>query len=235
MWGSLPAKQLWVNNDIDNTSTIIDLRTLEVLGEAVTPADLVAAGGKPHDVILEPRGRYAYVTVLGVKGMNDYVVQYSTETFEEVGRAAVGKDPHVSVTPRNNNLYVPCQDTNDVYVLDRETLATVTVLDVPGAHGAGMPRNGRYFHVTNISGGGNEALWRIDTHTNTVVGMPTDSPYPVPHNIALTPGGNKLYVTHSGGVSDKVSIYSVSPRTGSPTLIGEATTGFNPFGLAYVP
>lgn len=234
MWGSEVARQLWVNNDIDNTSTVLDLRDLEHLATVPTPQDLVDAGGKPHDVILSPLGFFAYVTVIGVEGDNDYVVQYCTCTFEEIGRAAVGKDPHLSVTWRNRFLYVPCQDTNNVYILNRWSLNTVDVLDVPGAHGAGMTLSGRYFYTTNLPGGGTDALWTIDTRTNEVIGDPVDAPYTVPHNIALTPSGRKLYVTHSGP-NDKVSIYETRRRDPIPVLIGEVTTGSNPFGLAWVP
>ena len=50
------------------------------------PADLVEQGGKPHDVILDPHhGRYAYVTMIGLTGP-DYVVKFSTESFEELDR-----------------------------------------------------------------------------------------------------------------------------------------------------
>lgn len=45
----------------------------------------------------------------------------------------------------------------------------------------------------------------------------------------------KLFLTHSGGASDKVTIYAVSVEDPNPTLIGEVTVGLNPFGLAYVP
>jgi YVTN family beta-propeller protein len=234
MWGSTANKQLWVNNDIDNTTSVIDMRTLAPIATVPTPADLVAMGGKPHDVILSPRGHLAYVTVLGVSGPNDYVVQYSTKTFDELGRVAVGKDPHLSLTWRNGFLYVPCQNTDEVYVLNRWTLGVEKILTVPGAHGAGMTRNGRYFYTTSLPGGGLDALWTIDTKTNEIVGDPVDAPYTVPHNIALTPNGRKLYVTHSGP-NDKVTVYRTSWRDPVPVFDGEVTTGMNPFGLAYVP
>jgi DNA-binding beta-propeller fold protein YncE len=233
MWGNYFNQQLWVNNDIENTSTVIDMRTLEVITTVPTPADLVAAGGKPHDVILAPGGRYAYVSVLGVDGDNDYVVQYCTESFEELGRAPVGQDPHLSLTWRNDLLYVPCQNTNDVHILNRWSLETIKVLAIPGAHGAGMALNGRHFYTTNLTGGGEQAVWTIDTRTNEVVGDPADAPYAVPHNIALTPNGRKLYVTHSGA-NDKVTVYRARGQ-GVPVYVDEVTTGTNPFGLAWVP
>ena len=234
MWADARNKQLWVNNDIENTSTVINPNTLEVLATVPTPADLVALGGKPHDVILDPNGTYAYVTVLGVAGPNDYLVQFSTDTFQEVNRAVVGKDPHVSLTKHNDLLYVPCQNSDVVIVLNRETLAEVTTIVVPGAHGAGMVRNGKSFYTTNLPGGGEDALFAIDTAANTVIGEPVDTPFPVPHNIALTPNGQKLYVTHSGGDAEKVTVYTASRNNPTPVFLTEVTVGTNPFGLAYV-
>jgi DNA-binding beta-propeller fold protein YncE len=235
MWADPQGSQLWVNNDIDNTSTVIDPATLTVIGNAATPADLVALGGKPHDVIVGPEGLYAYVSVLGVAGANDYVVQYDTATLLEIGRAAVGKDPHVSLARQNDRLYVPCQNSDVVVVLDRFTMAMVTSIAVPGAHGAGMSTNGRYFYATNLPGGGTNALYTIDTETNTVVGSAVDSPYPVPHNIALTSNGKTLFVTHSGGASDKVTVYGAARQDPVPAFVAEVVVGLNPFGLAYVP
>ncbi|MDX1689003.1 MAG: beta-propeller fold lactonase family protein [Candidatus Promineifilaceae bacterium] len=234
MWADVVGSQLWVNNDVDDTATVIDVRTLDVLATVPMPADLVAMGGKPHDVIVERGGRYAYITMLALPGPNDYVVQFDTRTFTEVNRAAVGKDPHLSLTQRNNYLYVPAQNSDVVTILDRDTLDPVAELDVAGAHGAGMRLDGRFFYTSNLPGGGADGLIAIDTQTNTVLGS-VDTPYAVPHNIALTPDGRKLYLTHSGGASDKVTIYTASGQMPVPTHAGEVTVGFNPFGLAYVP
>ncbi len=145
MWADPQGRQLWVNNDIDNTTSVIDLRTLQVIATVPTPADLVSMGGKPHDVILGPAGKSAYITVIGVAGQSDYVVQFSTRTFEETGRAAVGKDAHLSLTSGSSNLYVPCQNSNAVYVLNRFSMNLVETISVPGAHGAGMITNGKNF------------------------------------------------------------------------------------------
>ena len=232
MWADPPGRQLWVNNDVDNTSSVVDLHTLQVIATIPAPADLVAMGGKPHDVILGPSGKLAYVTVIGVSGDNDYVVQFSTRTFEETGRAAVGKDAHLSLTPRNSELYVPCQNNDAVYVLNRFTMDLIETISVPGAHGAGMVTNGKVFYTTNISGGGTDGLYAIDTGSNQVIGS-SNTPYPVPHNIAFPTNSKKLYLTHSGGTSDKVTIYEISNGNPVPMYLGEVTVGLNPFGLGY--
>jgi DNA-binding beta-propeller fold protein YncE len=232
MWADLRSKQLWVNNDIENTTTVINPRSLEVITTVPTPADLVALGGKPHDVILDHIGKYAYISVLGVSGSNDYVVRFNTRTFQETGRAAVGKDPHLSLTWRNKFLYVPCQNSNTVYILDRRSMALVKVVTAAGAHGAGIPQHGKTFYTTNLPGGGTDGLIAINTRTNEVIGA-SDTPYPVPHNIAITQNSRKLYVTHSGGTSDKVTVYTLSRKNPVPEYLTEITVGLNPFGLAY--
>ncbi|MDY7107194.1 MAG: YncE family protein [Planctomycetota bacterium] len=234
MWGNLFTRQLWVNNDIENTTTVIDMKTLQVIATVPTPADLVEAGGKPHDVIVSPGGLFAYITVLGLEGESDYVVQYFAWTFQEIGRAAVGKDPHLSVTWRRPWLFVPCQGSDAVFVLNRFNMEQEQVIDVPGAHGAGMRLDGRYFYTTNLPGEGEDGLFVIDTADLEVVGEPVDTPFTVPHNIALTPSGRKLYVTHSGP-NDKVTVYRTTWWDPVPELVGEVTVGANPFGLDYVP
>jgi YVTN family beta-propeller protein len=237
MWADPAEQQLWVANDIDLTITVIDTVTLDVITTIPIPADLAAAGGKPHDVILDPASRFAYITVVALPGP-DVVVQYSTATFSEVNRAEVGEDPHLSLARQNHYLYVPCQNTNNVFVLDRDTMFPVTdPLDVPGAHGAGMTRAGGTFYTTNISGGGVDGLFAIDTETNTVLGSWDAGvpPIPTPHNIVLTPYGKKMYVTHSGPSANQVSVYNVSTRTAVPSYSRTVRVGLNPFGLTFVP
>jgi len=231
-WADPRDRQLWVNNDIDNTATVFDPRSLAVLGTVEMPADLVAVGYKPHDVVLDPKGRFSYVTLVG--GIdNDWLVQFDTATLTEVNRAPVGLDPHVSLSQRNMLIYVPAQNSDLVTVLDRRTLDIVAELNVPGAHGAGMSPNGKVFYTTNLPGGGVDGLFAIDTGTNVVIGS-AGTPHPVPHNLVVTKN-DKLFVTHSGATADKVTIYDVTTPNPIPQLRGEVTVGLNPFGIAYVP
>lgn len=233
MWADDRGRLLWVNNDMDKTATVIDPASLDVIATVDMPADLVAAGYIPHDVIFDPKGRFAYVTMLGGSGPSDFLVQFNTETFEEVNRAETGQDPHVSLTQNNDLIYVPAQGSSIVSVFNRETLELVEEIMIPGAHGAFMSPNGQVFYTSNLPGGGTDGLFAIDTKTNSVIGS-ADTPFPVPHNIVVTKN-KTLFLTHSGGTSDKVTIYSVSVADPIPTLIGDVTVGLNPFGLAYVP
>jgi DNA-binding beta-propeller fold protein YncE len=133
----------------------------------------------------------------------------------------------------DDNLFVPCQNSNAVYVLDRFSMEIVKTIDVPGAHGAGMPVLGNYFYTTNISGGGSDGIYVLDIDTQEVVGTSNTS-FPVPHNISVKFNGRKLYVTHSGGTSDKVSVYRTSANNGIPRHVKDITVGLNPFGISPV-
>ena len=232
MWADPQGQQMWVNNDVDKTTSVINLHNLQVIATVPTPPDLVSMGGVPHDVILGPHGNLAYVTVVGVAGSSDYVVQYSTRTFEETGRAAVGKDAHVSLTNYNRYIYVPCQNSNAIYVLNRFNMNQVDLISVPGAHGINITTNGKVLYTTNISGGGTDGLFAIGTRNNNIFGT-SNTPYAVPHNIALTPNSKKLYLTHSGGTADKVTVYKISSHNPVPVFLKEITVELNPFGLAF--
>jgi DNA-binding beta-propeller fold protein YncE len=234
MWGSRATGELWVNNDVDNTTSIIDARTLEIVDSFATPADLVALGGRPHDVIVDDNGFYGYITVIGVAGDNDRLLQVDARSHEIVRVIEVGDDPHVSLGTGNPYLYVPAQGSDTVQVFDQMTLDPITELMISGAHGAAMTTNGRIFYTTNLPGGGSDALWAIETATNTIVAAGVDTNFPVPHNIAVTPNGKKIFVTHSGP-NTTVSVFETRGRTPMPTLVDEVTVGSNPFGIAYVP
>jgi DNA-binding beta-propeller fold protein YncE len=234
MWGSNPWwRQLWVVNDIDKTLTVVDTWTLNVVATIPLPPDLVAQGGRPHDVVLDVFEPAAYVTMIGFAGSSDYVVKYHIRTMAEERRQQVGKDPHVSLTWRNPWPYVTCQGSNQVFVLNRRTLAALPSIPVPGAYGAGMPLHGQYFYTSNLPSAGPAGLYAIDTGSHRVVGV-ADVPLPTPHNIALTPLGRKLYVTHSGA-NNHVSVYAVSLLDPVPRLLRTVQTGQNPFGLTFVP
>ena len=232
-WVGDRGRRLWVNNDVDNTVTVIDTRRLEVLGTLEIPADLVAMGGKPHDVVVDHRGRFAYVTVLGIDGPNDYLLQYDARDFTEINRQPVGKDPHLALG-KHTDLYVPAQNSDEVRVFDPTTLELNDIIEAPGAHGAAISPNGKYFYATNLPGGGADALLTIKTRTNEMIGEAVSTPYAVPHNIALNATGRMLFVTHSGGMADQVTFYRVDRRSGVPEFAGEVTVGTNPFGLGYV-
>ncbi|MCB9872438.1 MAG: YncE family protein [Planctomycetes bacterium] len=230
MWAS--QTHLWVNNDIDNTTSVIELRSKKVIATIPTPMDLVAKGYKPHDVFVTRK--FGYVSLIGGTGPGDWVIQFSTKTHQETGRAEVGKDPHLWCD--GARLFVPCQGANAVYVLHAWTLRQLQKVDVPGAHGVYLPPGTDRLLVTNISGGGKDGLQELSTRWSARVIGAIDTKYPTPHNITATPRGNSIYVTHSGATADQVTIYGYRGFWWWRKLValGEVKVGTNPFGLAYV-
>ena len=226
MWGSPDNQQLWVNNELDRTISVINPTTLENIATVSLPTDLFDAGYKPHDVIVMPNNQAAFVTLIGTTDI-DYVIKYDASTFMETARAEVGRDPHVSLTSANDKLYVASQGSSELKVLNRSDLSEVTTLNIPNAHGLGMNSDGTYLYIGNIAQGGTNATYTLDLETNTLVGDPVDSPVSVPHNYAVS-GNGQLYLTHSGMTNFQVSIYDLSPQ---PSLINTVNTGMNPFGL----
>ncbi len=236
-WIDRTEGQLWVTNDIDDTVSVIDTRKLQVTETVPMPADLTAEGYLPHDVNLDRLGDGAYVSLIG-GAQGGVVLRYSSKTFEEQARRILGGDPHLSLRREvPDGLYVNSQESGLVRLVDRISLADrVPPLSVDSAHGTAMNTEyeSRFVYTTNIASGGVGGLVTIDSRTHTIAGV-TDTPFAVPHNIVLDPSAAKLYVSHSGGGADQVSIYTVDADTGLPTPAGSVTVGLNPFGLTHVP
>ncbi len=238
MWLDPQEKQLWVVNDIDDTLTVIDPQTKQVIGKVTLPPEL-GASGQPHDVIIDPASNFAYVSVFQTNNSTaDLLLKIDTKTFQVVASAEVGKDPHVSLSPESNLLYVPAQGSNKVDVFDRSGtgLVKVKTIDQPGAHGIAIDGTGNYTYTTNISGGGPKGLFTIDNRTNQTVGNinGVDAPFATPHNIALTGDGQNLFVSHSGPTANQISFYSLADPA-QPVLTGFVNDGGqNPFGITYI-
>jgi DNA-binding beta-propeller fold protein YncE len=225
-------RQLWVVNDGEGSATVIDPERLSVRATVPMPADLIAAGAVPHDVVLDARGDFAYVSFFNVPGPSDVVVKLSTRSLQEEGRQSVGKSPHLSFNGRTREIFVPSQGSNQLQVLDADTLELRAFVAIPGAHGAVTSRNGRLFCTTNFPGGGLAALFCLGARKLDVRG-PVDAPFSGPHNVELTPDARKLYLTHSGA-NTTVSVYDLQGRD-VPKLRTSISVGQNPFGLAFVP
>ncbi len=236
-WALPHGDQLWINNDIDRTTTVLDIPSFATLATIPMPMDLAAMPGdpKPHDVLIAPEEDAAYVTYLGFSGDNDYVVRFDTTTFAETHRAVVGKDPHLTATPANDWLYVPCQNTDELIVLDRMDLSPVTTLAIPGAHGITISPSGDRVYITNLPGAGVEGLFVVDASNNQLItSMGLDVPLQgSPHNLAVSVDGSTLFLTHSGPTSTLVTAYDLAGPL--PSLPVELDVGLNPFGLGAVP
>jgi DNA-binding beta-propeller fold protein YncE len=236
MWGSPTSNRLWVVNDTPRRVSVIDMLALTNIGSFATPADL-GPDAIPHDIVTEPDGSAAYVSMLNTNSANnDVVVKYSNGAgFPEVDRGLTGKGPHVGLTGQNNVLYAPSQGSNLVSVLSRSTLDPVSPpIPMPAAHGIAPSEDGNTMYMTSFPGNGVDGLHVVDPTTNFLVNS-VDTPAG-PHNVATSTDDTRLYITHSGGASTLVSIFDISGanRT-NPLFLTTVNTGINPFGLLGVP
>ena len=224
-WIDSMREQLWVVGTTNSTVSVVDTEDLSLITTFALPADVIADGGVPHDVFVA--GNHAYVSVLGLSGGSGLVIQYSTKDFSGTGRVVTGGDPHLFV--RGGKLYVASQEAGSVSRFHAVTLAPLGAASVPAAHGLYVTDRGEVL-VTNIAGGGTDALWELDSRLSAVVDVADTTP-PVPHNLTVD-DSRKLWVTHSGATADQVSVVHLdNDGFGSSTTV---TVGTNPFGLAFV-
>jgi len=217
--------QLWVVGDTSDSVTVVDADTRQVMASIDIPADIVDAGGFPHDVFVS--GGHAFISILGLAD-GGMVLQYSTRTFEETGRVDTGGDPHLFV--RAGRLYVASQQASDVTAYAARTLRPLGDVQIPAAHGIWVTRSGRVL-VSNIAGGGIDAVTMIDRRLrHTIDAVSTD--FATPHNLAVDRFERRLFITHSGAAADQVSIV-VMNRFGFGST-ETVTVGTNPFGLGLV-
>ena len=251
-WVSVEANQIWVVCDglipgvtaplrDSNVSTwVFDATTFELLTIVPFPEDLYPlvkdTGATLHDVAVSPSGDFAIVTTTGFTGLNDFALKYSTETFEETGRAAVGKSPHVTYLNESLPLYIISQNSllDSISLIDPKTMEVQS--SIPGLQGAhmmvGAGADGKTYYVTNLPAGGVDGLFAFDSALGQVdYSAVTDTVYSVPHNVALSGNRKKLYLTHSGP-NVEVTVWDVSnlfnPR---PTFLKAIICELNPYGI----
>ncbi|MEX0273027.1 MAG: YncE family protein, partial [Flavobacteriaceae bacterium] len=221
MWADGRGKRLWVNNDVDNTISVINLASEKVIRT-------ITLDGKPHDVFVTKDGTMAYISILVPEGP-DRVYAYNARNMKMVAATEVGEDPHLFHLQHNNRLYVPCQNTNQVLTLDGESLEVLVDTPMDGAHGIFADRKEENLYITGINV---SKLYSVDAANSQLNGTPVETSIVIPHNVVLNRSASKLFVTHSGATANKVSIFDVEDGILREEEI--ITTATNPFGIAYV-
>ena len=218
MWADGQGEQLWVANDIDNTISVIKLsdRTVRTLP---VPA-------KPHDVFLTADGKTAFVSLI-VEGAPDKVLRFNAKTLVQEAEVAVAEDPHLFFVEQDQKLYVPNQE-GGLFVLN-QSLQLDYKLALTGSHGIYPSRNGKFVFMTNISG---KQLYSLDTKTKALTEPALDLTVNTPHNLVVNGDDKKLFVTHSGGTANQVTVYNIDAQ-GHLKFSKPITAGLNPFGIAY--
>lgn len=219
MWPTNSGSQLWVNSDVDNTTSVIDLATETVI-------QTIDLGGKPHDVFFNADDSKAYISIIvGDMNVPDELHSYDADTYEIITTAIVADDPHVFYLNSLNILYSPNQ-TGGLFVLD-EDLDIIDNITLDGAHGIFSVNDSDIF-VADLPGA---ELYKLDSRTNEIVGDPVATAVTTPHNLTINAANEKLFVTHSGADNDKVTVYDISGEFFE--LTDTITVQSNPFGISY--
>lgn len=224
-WLDSRIQQLWVVGDTSQTVTVVSTRRLNVRATIDIPQDLVDRGGKPHDVFVD--GRRAFVTMLGLDDGSGVVIQYSTRSFEEIGRVTVGGDPHVFVD--EGRLYVASQNSSTVAMFRAGNLRPIRTATVPNAHGIFVTDQQEVL-LTDIADGGTEAIWELNKRLRRVRDT-ADTLVPVPHNITVD-NNRQAFITHSGEFANQVTVVELDKGGFGKSEI--VNVGRNPFGIGFI-
>ncbi|WP_299431327.1 hypothetical protein [uncultured Aquimarina sp.] len=224
MWINDRVNQLWINNIVSKSTSVIDLKSNTVIRNIPLPVDEIpelTENAVQHDVTISPSGYAAYVTVLDGPDRS-YVIMYNTQTLAYIKHEVVGGDAHL--LPVGSKLYVPAQNDNSVTVFSRFNLDKLGVIPFNSAHGVANSR--RFVLTTGIA---DNKIGVIGRNNNNVISE-IDTDFNTPHNLAVNKRGNIVFLSHSGGTATKVVFYQLR-RNGTLRKISDFDSGLNPFGV----
>jgi len=166
----------------------------------------------------------AWVT-LGETGLIK-IVDTGTFRVESTLNVTGGKFPWgIAFTPDGQFAYVVCRDTNNVVVIDANSLTEVDSVNVGREpFGIRVSRDGKRAYVTNS---GDATLSIIDTETNTVT--TTINVGDEPLSIDITPDGSRAYIVLRK--ANQVAIVQLSDNR----LLETIPMGNSPWGIAITP
>jgi YVTN family beta-propeller protein len=211
----------YVTNLLPAGVSVVDTATNQITATVAFPpmSDPIAAAFTPDQKTLY---------VLGDNG-SVFVMDTATNTVSAnpitVGRLPMG----IAITPDGKQVYVACQYTNTVSVIDTSTETVSATISFPSASKLAnivIAPSGLRAYVTAQ---GANALFVIDTSTNTV--LPTSIALASsPLGIAMAPDGKEIYVTHYDSATG-ISVVDVAANAVVATIPGVPYL----FAVAFTP
>lgn len=226
MWLNNISNQLWVNNIVDKTTSVISLRNGRTLATLALPNNInFAEDAAQHDVTISPSGTFAYVSVFSQTGAN-YVLQYNARNFKLKNHVEVGGDPHLVSSHRF--LYVLSQDDSSITEYRYANLrSTNRIGSLANVHGVTLGKDNNLF-LTNIA---DKKVASYDIRSQNISAT-QDAPVAdgVAHNISYNFDKEILALTRSGGST--VDFFKVVE--GDIEYLSSDASGANPFGIFYI-
>ncbi len=187
-----PTHRLFVTNEGDNTISVIDSRSHELI-------KTIEIGGRPRGVGFSPDRSLVYVAL----GDDDAIGVIDTQSMEILRRIPSGSDPEAFDVHPNGNIYLSNEDAGLASVLEPSTgkiLAEVKVGIEP--EGVTVSPDGKQVWVTSESTSMVHVI-RVPEHTisaNILVGAR-------PREVAFSPDGKFGYVScEVGGEVVKIDV-----------------------------
>ncbi len=216
----IDGKRAFVTNAEDDTLSVIDLASREVIST-------VATGDYPHGQRTSPDGRVIWVA--NVNSGNVSVID--TSTLKEVARIDVGVTPvQVGFLPDGSRVYVSLRDKNSVAVIDTKTQTVIATVEVGrGPIQLHATPDGRFVYVANqgTEASPDDTVSVIDVATNSVTA--TIRTGRGAHGVAVSGDGKDVFVTNM--FDGTVSVIDVA----SQTVLANIPVGEGASGITYRP
>jgi len=175
--------QLYVDNSLDKTVSVIDLKQLKVV------RDLDIGAPQIHGLALRSDGKLLFVTV-----ESDHTLRF-VDTATGRTRSTIklsGRPNECAVTPDGRYVAVPIRDGNSVEIVDVAQQKVVKSLPIKEPHNAVSTVSNRYLFVSSM---GSDAVNVIDLKTMSFSAIVPAGGRPRPY--VLSSDGKTMYVAVS--------------------------------------
>jgi DNA-binding beta-propeller fold protein YncE len=166
----------------------------------------VQVGVHPHEIILSPDKRYAYVSDNGILWMTNpgeggnTISIIDLKSMKKAGVISLGnyRRPHgMDLDPRTGRLVVTIENPDGLLLVDPSERKVLRKYDVQGGdpHMVTLSRDGQYAFVSNTT---TNTIAAVHLDTGNVTLIPTDAR---PQGGTLSHDGKRYYVTNADGNS----------------------------------
>jgi len=187
---SSSLQRLYVVNEVSNSVSVIDLTNLNTVATVPT-------GTRPHDVNVDPEGRYFYVTVLFTKESDDLVQVFDASSDTLLTSVVTGHQPvHVVPDHAGDRLYVSNEAASTLSVISVPEFKVVETVKLKGRgpHGLVITPDGR-FVLTPNSRSGDVSMVDLARHQVDRIELPSGAK---PMAMGITADGKFAYVADVG-------------------------------------
>jgi 6-phosphogluconolactonase (cycloisomerase 2 family) len=160
-------------NETPGSAGNVSMYTINATTGALASIGTIAAGTAPVSVVVDPAGKFAYVTNSGSNSVSMYSIGPTTGALTSLGTIAAGTQPvSVAVDSAGKFAYVTNFESNDVsmYTINATTGALASIgMIAAGSNPTSIAihPSGKFAYVTN-SGSNDVSMYSIDGSTGTL-------------------------------------------------------------------